>query len=81
MSSPSASAFAATSSTWFEAYLDGQWWAFDARNNTPRVGRVLMATGRDAADVAFLTSFGGSTMTNFFVVSEEELPSEPQPAS
>jgi transglutaminase-like putative cysteine protease len=58
-------------SAWFEVYLDHQWWAFDARNNTPRVGRVLMATGRDAADVAFLTSFGSSTLTNFFVVSDE----------
>jgi transglutaminase-like putative cysteine protease len=58
-------------SAWFEVYLDHKWWAFDARNNVPRIGRVLMATGRDAADVAFLTSFGGSTMTNFFVVSDE----------
>jgi transglutaminase-like putative cysteine protease len=39
-------------SAWFEAYLDGRWWTFDARNNQPRIGRVLMATGRDAADVA-----------------------------
>ena len=58
-------------SAWFEAYLDGQWWAFDARNLYPRIGRVLMATGRDAADVAFLTSFGGSTLTKFEVTSEE----------
>jgi transglutaminase-like putative cysteine protease len=58
-------------SAWFEVYLDGQWWAFDARNNRPRIGRVLMATGRDAADVAFLTSFGGSTLTKFEVVSDE----------
>jgi transglutaminase-like putative cysteine protease len=60
-------------SAWFEVYLDHQWWAFDARNNMPRIGRVLMATGRDAADVAFLTSFGSSTLTNFFVVSEVEV--------
>jgi transglutaminase-like putative cysteine protease len=59
-------------SAWFEVYLDHKWWAFDARNNMPRIGRVLMATGRDAADVAFLTSFGSSTLTNFFVVSEVE---------
>ncbi len=59
-------------SAWFEVYLDHKWWAFDARNNVPRQGRVLMATGRDAADVAFLTSFGGSTLTNFYVVSEVE---------
>jgi transglutaminase-like putative cysteine protease len=60
-------------SAWFEVYLDDRWWAFDARNNTPRIGRVLMATGRDAADVAFLTSFGTSTLTKFFVVSDEVL--------
>jgi transglutaminase-like putative cysteine protease len=59
-------------SAWFEVYLDHKWWAFDARNNMPRIGRVLMATGRDAADVAFLTSFGSSTMTKFFVVSDVE---------
>ncbi len=54
-------------SAWFEAYLDGKWWTFDARHNKPRIGRVLMATGRDAADVAFLTSFGTATMTKFEV--------------
>jgi transglutaminase-like putative cysteine protease len=58
-------------SAWFEAYLDGKWWTFDARHNRPRIGRVLMATGRDAADVAFLTSFGTSTLTKFQVVSDE----------
>jgi transglutaminase-like putative cysteine protease len=58
-------------SAWFEAYLDGRWWTFDARHNRPRIGRVLMATGRDAADVAFLTSFGTSTLTKFEVVSDE----------
>ena len=58
-------------SAWFEAYLDGRWWTFDARHNKPRIGRVLMATGRDAADVAFLTSFGTSTLTKFEVVSDE----------
>lgn len=60
-------------SAWFEVYLDHQWWAFDARNNQPRIGRILMATGRDAADVAFLTSFGSSTLLKFEVVSEEVL--------
>jgi transglutaminase-like putative cysteine protease len=58
-------------SAWFEVYLDHKWWALDARNNQPRIGRVLMATGRDAADVAFLTSFGSSTLTKFEVVSDE----------
>jgi transglutaminase-like putative cysteine protease len=64
-------------SAWFEVYLDDQWWAFDARNNKPRIGRVLMATGRDAADVAFLTSFGSSMLTKFEVVSEEAVSLEP----
>ena len=59
-------------SAWFEAWLDGRWWAFDARNNTPRIGRVLMATGRDASDVAITTAFGRADLRHFFVVTEEE---------
>ena len=59
-------------SAWFEAYLDERWWAFDARNNMPRIGRVLMATGRDASDVAMTTSFGQADLAYFFVVAEEE---------
>jgi transglutaminase-like putative cysteine protease len=55
----------------FEVYLGDRWWAFDARNNTPRIGRVLMATGRDAADVAITTSFGTSWLNRFSVVSDE----------
>ena len=43
---------------WFEAYLDGRWHTFDARNNTPRVGRVVVGRGRDAIDVALITLFG-----------------------
>jgi transglutaminase-like putative cysteine protease len=58
-------------SAWFEVYLDHRWWAFDARNNSPRIGRILMATGRDASDVAITTSFGIANLTNFRVVSEE----------
>jgi len=58
-------------SAWFEAYLGGKWWTFDARHNQSRIGRVLMATGRDAADVAFLTSFGSSTLAKFEVISNE----------
>jgi transglutaminase-like putative cysteine protease len=58
-------------SAWFEVYLENQWWAFDARHNTPRIGRILMATGRDAADVAFFTSFGTANLTGFLVISEE----------
>jgi len=58
-------------SAWFEVYLDGRWWTRDARHNHPRIGRVLMATGRDAADVAITTSFGTAWLTNFTVVTEE----------
>ena len=58
-------------SAWFEVYLEDRWWTFDARNNKPRIGRVLMATGRDAADVAITTSFGTAWLTNFTVVSDE----------
>jgi transglutaminase-like putative cysteine protease len=61
-------------SAWFEVWLDDRWWAFDARNNTPRIGRILMATGRDAADVALTTSFGQADLRHFFVVTEEEIP-------
>jgi len=58
-------------SAWFEVFLDGRWWAFDARNNTPRIGRVLMAVGRDAADVAITTNFGPALLTEFNIVSDE----------
>ena len=58
-------------SAWFEAYLEGRWWTFDARHNQPRIGRVLMATGRDASDVAMTTSFGMANLSHFTVVSEE----------
>jgi transglutaminase-like putative cysteine protease len=57
-------------SAWFEVYLEDRWWAFDARNNQPRQGRVLMATGRDASDVAMTTSFGTANLKYFSVVSE-----------
>ncbi len=56
---------------WFEAYLDGHWYAFDARNNTPRIGRVLIARGRDAADVALSTTFGPNKLTGFKVRTDE----------
>ena len=58
-------------SAWFEAYLGGQWYAFDARNNVPRVGRVLKARGRDAADVALTTTFGENTLQSFRVWTDE----------
>ena len=58
-------------SAWFEVYLEDRWWTFDARHNTPRVGRVLIAVGRDAADVAITTSFGTADLRQFSVVTEE----------
>jgi transglutaminase-like putative cysteine protease len=58
-------------SAWFEVYLGGRWWTFDARHNVPRIGRVLMAVGRDAADVALTTSFGSARLRNFTVVTDE----------
>ena len=56
-----------------------RWWTFDARNNQPRIGRVLMATGRDASDVAMTTSFGQADLRYFFVVTEEEIPAPLSP--
>ena len=67
-------------SAWFEVYLEDRWWTFDARNNKPRIGRVLMATGRDAADVAITTSFGTTWLTNFTVVSDEVAEGKPATA-
>jgi transglutaminase-like putative cysteine protease len=58
-------------SAWFEAYLEDRWWTFDARHNHPRIGRVLMAAGRDASDVAITTSFGMANLTHFTVTTEE----------
>ena len=58
-------------SAWFEAYLEDRWWTFDARHNTARIGRVLLATGLDATDVAITTSFGSSKLTHFHVVTDE----------
>jgi transglutaminase-like putative cysteine protease len=56
---------------WFEVYLGGRWYTFDARNNVPRIGRVLLARGRDAADVAITTTFGPNTLTSFRVWTDE----------
>ncbi len=58
-------------SAWFEVYLSGRWWAFDARHNVPRIGRVLMARGRDATDVALTTSFGPAILKKFNVWTDE----------
>ena len=60
---------------WFEAFLGGRWYTFDARNNTPRIGRVLIARGRDAADVAIATTFGPNMLQSFLVRSDEVIES------
>jgi transglutaminase-like putative cysteine protease len=56
---------------WFEAYLGGRWYTFDARHNTPRVGRIVIARGRDATDIPMLNSFGPHALNRFEVVTEE----------
>lgn len=56
---------------WFEAYLGGHWHTFDPRNNVPRIGRILVARGRDAADVAITTTFGPNTLQSFRVWTDE----------
>jgi transglutaminase-like putative cysteine protease len=58
-------------SAWLEVYLGGRWHTVDARNNTPRIGRILMARGRDATDVALSTQFGPATLAGFQVVTDE----------
>jgi transglutaminase-like putative cysteine protease len=58
-------------SAWFEAYLEGRWWTFDARHNQPRIGRVLMAVGLDASDVAITTAFGTANLVQFTVFTDE----------
>jgi transglutaminase-like putative cysteine protease len=64
-------------SAWLEVYLGGHWYTVDARNNVPRVGRILMARGRDATDVALSTQFGPSTLVDFKVVTHEVTSSDP----
>jgi transglutaminase-like putative cysteine protease len=56
---------------WFEVYLGGQWHIFDPRNNVPRIGRVLLARGRDACDVAIATTFGPNMLESFRVWTDE----------
>ena len=62
---------------WFEAYLGGRWQMFDPRNNVPRIGRVLIAQGRDAADVPITQTFGPNTLKSFRVWTEEIKGREP----
>ena len=58
-------------SAWFEAYLGSRWYTFDARHNCPRIGRIVMARGRDATDVAISTAFGSCSLTGFGVITDE----------
>ena len=58
-------------SAWFEAYLDGRWYSFDARHNIPRIGRVVMARGRDATDVPIVCTFGPHSLASFEVWTDE----------
>jgi transglutaminase-like putative cysteine protease len=60
-------------SAWFEAFLDGRWYTMDARHNHPRIGRIVMGRGRDAADVAMSTAFGIAKLARFEVVTQEQV--------
>ncbi|RBP12823.1 transglutaminase-like putative cysteine protease [Roseiarcus fermentans] len=59
-------------SGWAEVFLDGRWWTLDARHNHPRIGRIVMGRGRDAADVAMSTAFGVANLKRFVVVTDEK---------
>jgi transglutaminase-like putative cysteine protease len=67
-------------SAWFEAYIGGRWHTFDARHNKPRIGRILIARGRDAADVAISTTCGANTLKRF-EVRTDEVTAEDEPAA
>jgi transglutaminase-like putative cysteine protease len=56
---------------WFEAYLEGRWWTFDPRNNVPRTGRVVIGRGRDALDVAMVTTYGAPVLQAMTVWAEQ----------
>jgi transglutaminase-like putative cysteine protease len=56
---------------WLEVFLDGRWFTFDARHNTPRIGRITVARGRDATDIPLVTSFGPHTLKTFQVWTDE----------
>lgn len=63
---------------WFEVFLGDRWYTFDARHNEPRIGRILIARGRDATDTAMISSFGAHTLQCFEVITEE-IPDTPMP--
>jgi transglutaminase-like putative cysteine protease len=58
-------------SAWYEVFLDGRWFTFDARHNQPRIGRIVIARGRDAADVSISTAFGPAQLVRFKVITDE----------
>jgi transglutaminase-like putative cysteine protease len=61
-------------SAWAEVFLNGRWWTtVDARHNHPRIGRIVMGGGRDAADVAMSTAFGVANLSRFVVVTDEKV--------
>ena len=64
-------------SAWFEVFLSGRWYTFDARHNTPRIGRIVMARGRDATDCALTTSFGPAHLVQFEVHTDEVAETKP----
>lgn len=65
---------------WMEVYLEDRWWVFDPRNNAPRIGRFLVARGRDAADVPLTQTFGAHVMTDFQVWTDETTANDTPPA-
>ena len=56
---------------WFDVFIGGDWYTYDARNLVPRMGRILMARGRDATDTALTTAFGSAALTGFTVHADE----------
>lgn len=64
---------------WFEVYLGDRWYTFDARNNTPRIGRILIARGRDACDVPISSTFGPNVLQRFVVRTDELADGPPWP--
>jgi transglutaminase-like putative cysteine protease len=67
-------------SGWAEVFLDGRWFTMDARHNHPRIGRILMGRGRDAADVSLSTAFGVANLVRFDVLTDEQAESAPTPS-
>jgi transglutaminase-like putative cysteine protease len=64
---------------WFEVWLEDRWWTFDARFNFPRIGRIPVGIGRDAVDVAMVTSWGSAQFRRMVVWADVHRPSEDEP--